>query len=176
MKSATLATLATLVILTCNPVYAATEMFMRISDIPGESADPQYPGWIELRDWKISIHNTNQVNHESSGKKPGIGDITITKDVDSTTTLLHEQCCNGKHYQEAELVVRKAGQPGSEYVLIKIQDLVITSVSTGGSGEEDRLTENVTLNFSKFETDYQPQLPEGRPPVGYGWDIKKGKE
>ena len=28
---------------------------------------------------------------------------------------------------------------------------MITSVSTGGSGGEDRLTENVTLNFAKVE-------------------------
>ena len=34
---------------------------------------------------------------------------------------------------------------------------------TGGSGGEDRLTENVTLNFSKFKYAYVPQKPDGSP-------------
>ena len=36
-----------------------------------------------------------------------------------------------------------------EYLKIKLEEVFITSVSTGGSGGEDRLTENVTLNFAK---------------------------
>jgi len=39
--------------------------------------------------------------------------------------------------------------------------VIITSISTGGSGGEDRLTENVTLNFAEFKTEYTPQKPDG---------------
>ena len=40
-------------------------------------------------------------------------------------------------------------------------EVMVTSVSTGGSGGEDRLTENVTLNFAKFKFSYQPQDAKG---------------
>jgi type VI secretion system secreted protein Hcp len=37
----------------------------------------------------------------------------------------------------------------------------VTSISTGGSGGEDRLTENVTLNFGKVTFAYTPQDSKG---------------
>jgi type VI secretion system secreted protein Hcp len=50
---------------------------------------------------------------------------------------------------------------------------MITSYSTGGSGGEDRLTENVTLNFAKVKLGYIEQTTTGaegaKPEVG--WDI-----
>jgi hypothetical protein len=53
-----------------------------------------------------------------------------------------------------------------------MEDLIITSLSTGGSGGEDRLTENVSLNFAKVKVDYKEQKPRrpGRP-AEMGWDI-----
>ena len=92
------------------------------------------------------------------------------------TTVFHRECCNGKHYAEAVLIVRQAGEPGPGFVRIDFRDMVIKSVSTGGSEGEDRLTENVTLNFSEFKTEYQPQMPEGAPPVGYDWNKTRKKD
>ena len=45
--------------------------------------------------------------------------------------------------------------------------------STGGSGGEDRLTENVTLNFAKVHVDYTPQDDKGAPgtAIPMSWDI-----
>lgn len=37
----------------------------------------------------------------------------------------------------------------------------MSAVSTGGSGGEDRLTENVTLNFAEFKVEYTPQKADG---------------
>jgi type VI secretion system secreted protein Hcp len=71
-------------------------------------------------------------------------------------------CCNGKHFKSALLTVRKAGGAEVEYLKIKLSDILISAVSTGGSGGEDRLTENVTLNFGKFEVTYTGQDKEGK--------------
>ena len=38
---------------------------------------------------------------------------------------------------------------------------MVTAVSTGGSGGEDRLTENVTLNFARVKVDYKEQTEKG---------------
>jgi len=70
-------------------------------------------------------------------------------------------CCNGKHMPEAVLTVRKAGTTPVEYIIIKMEEVMVTSVSTGGSGGEDRLTENVTLNFAKVKFSYVPQTKTG---------------
>ncbi|MNP82799.1 hypothetical protein D3C76_1815560 [compost metagenome] len=54
--------------------------------------------------------------------------------------------------------------------------MLISSLSTGGSGGDDRLTENVTLNFGKVTVDYQPQKADGTKdggPVKYGWNVRQ---
>ena len=69
--------------------------------------------------------------------------------------------------------MRKAGEKPLEYLKIKMTDVIISSVCTGGSGGEDRLTENVTLNFGKFQVEYTPQKKDGagEPAVTVGWNI-----
>jgi type VI secretion system secreted protein Hcp len=42
-------------------------------------------------------------------------------------------------------------------------ECLITAVSTGGSGGEDRLTENVTINFAKIKFEYVEQDATGKP-------------
>jgi type VI secretion system secreted protein Hcp len=81
--------------------------------------------------------------------------------------------CNGKHYKEALLTVRKAGETALEYLKITMKEVMITAVSTGGSGGEDRLTENVTLNFASFKVEYTPQKADGTgdAAIEAAWDI-----
>jgi type VI secretion system secreted protein Hcp len=57
--------------------------------------------------------------------------------------------------------MRKAGGDPMPYLTIKLKDLIVSSVSTGGSGGEDLLTENISLNFASFEVSYQPQDNKG---------------
>ena len=79
----------------------------------------------------------------------------------------------GKHIKDGTLYVRKAGEKPLEYIKITIEPILVTAVSTGGSGGEDRLTENVTLNFGKFEVVYTPQDKEGKggAAIPVAWNI-----
>jgi type VI secretion system secreted protein Hcp len=56
--------------------------------------------------------------------------------------------------------------------------VLVTSVDTGGSGGEDRLTENVTLNFAKVEVGYTPQKPDGTgdAEISLIWNVEKNVE
>jgi type VI secretion system secreted protein Hcp len=87
-------------------------------------------------------------------------------------------CCNGKHFKEAKLIVRKAGEKPLEYLTITMDEVLITSVSTGGSGGEDRLTENVTLNFAKVKLEYKEQggTGGGAASPSMHWDIAANKK
>jgi hypothetical protein len=57
--------------------------------------------------------------------------------------------------------------------------VLITALSTGGSGGEDRLIENITLNFSKVSLDYVPQDGKGgtwkgdTDDLGYRFELKQ---
>jgi type VI secretion system secreted protein Hcp len=70
-------------------------------------------------------------------------------------------CCKGEHFDTAKITMRKAGGDPLDYVVLELTDVIITSVSTGGSASDDLLHESVTLNFAKFKFSYQPQDGKG---------------
>ena len=105
--------------------------------------------------------------------KCNVQDLSFTHYVDKSSAHLQLATLNGKHFKEAKLIVRKAGENPLDYITVTMTDLLITSVSTGGAGGEDRLTENVSLNFAKVKFEYQEQDAKGGGKAAgeYGFDI-----
>lgn len=158
----------------------AVDMFMKIDDIKGEAQDEKHKGSIDILAWSWGLSQSGST-HSGGGSGAGkvnVQDISFTKHVDQSSPNLIRACCKGTHFKQALLTVRKAGDKPLEYIKITLSDLIITSVSTGGSGGEDRLTENVTLNFSQFKFEYTPQDAKGAGggaiPVAY--NISQNKE
>jgi type VI secretion system secreted protein Hcp len=141
----------------------AVDMFIKIDTVDGESKDKVHKKEIDVLAWSWGLSNSGSahVGGGAGAGKVNVQDISFTKWVDSSTPKLLLACCDGKHFANATLVVRKAGEKPVEYIKIKIEEVLITSISTGGSGGEDRLTENVTLNFAKVSVDYVPQDDKG---------------
>jgi type VI secretion system secreted protein Hcp len=158
----------------------AVDIFIKIGDIKGEAKDAVHKGEIDVLAWSWGMAQAAS-GHVGGGLGTGkvnVQDLSLTKYIDLSSPDLMLACCNGKHYPEAKLVVRKAGENPLEYLVIKLTDVMITSVSTGGSGNNDRLTENVSLNFAKVNVDYVEQLAGGgkggTPKMG--WDIEANKK
>lgn len=109
----------------------------------------------------MSNGGTTHMGSGGGAGKANVQDLSFTKYVDASSHALLLACSKGSHQDKANLVVRKAGGTPLEYIKIEMEDVIVTSVSTGGSGGEDRLTENVTLNFSKVKYEYFPQKKDG---------------
>ena len=58
-----------------------------------------------------------------------------------------------------------------------MKKVVVTSVSAGGSGGEDRLRENVTFNYAEIQWKYVPQDQNGNPgtEITKGWNVELGE-
>lgn len=141
----------------------AVDMFLIIDGVKGESTDSKHKEAIDVLAWSWGVSNSGSA-HIGGGRgsgKANVQDLSVTKYIDKATTSLLLSCCTGKHYDKAELIVRKAGDKPLEYLVIKLEEVLISSVSTGGSGGEDRLTENLTLNFAKVNVVYQAQKKDG---------------
>lgn len=141
----------------------AVDMFIKLDNVKGESSDAKHKGEIDILAWSWGMSNSGTTHSGGGGGagKVNVQDLSITKYVDSASTALQLACCTGEHFKKATLVVRKAGKTPLEYIKINIEEILITSVSTGGSGGEDRLTENVTFNFAKVDVEYTPQKADG---------------
>ena len=141
----------------------AVDMFLKIGALEGESLDSVHAKKIDVLAWSWGMSQSGTTHGGGGGGsgKVNVNDISVTKYVDSSSNALIKCVCDGTHHPEATLIVRKAGTTPVEYIVIKMKEVIITSVSMGGSGGEDRLTENVTLNFAEFEYAYKPQKTDG---------------
>lgn len=155
----------------------AVDMFLKLDGIEGEANDDAHGKEIDVLAWSwgTSQSGTTHMGGGGGSGKANIQDLSFTKYIDCATHLLLQRTFDGKHVAEGTLTVRKAGGTPLDYFIIKMTDIIVTSVSTGGSGDEDRLTENVTLNFAKVEIDYVPQKTDGSGDAAKkaGWDIAK---
>ena len=159
----------------------AVDMFLKIDDVKGEAQDDAHKDEIDLLSWTwgMSQSGTMHAGSGGGGGKVSVQDISVTKFVDKSSPNLYNFCASGKQFKEAVLTVRKAGgDKPIEYLVFTLSKCIVTSISTGGSGGEDRLTENVSLNFATVKVEYQPQKPDGSKDGGaipWGWDVAANK-
>jgi type VI secretion system secreted protein Hcp len=153
----------------------AVDMFLELEGVKGESVDKVHKGKIDILAWSWGLSNTGTMHHGSGGGagKAAFQDISITKYIDVASPDLMLYCANGKHFTKGKLIVRKAGETPLEYLVIELEKVMVSAYSTGGSGGEERLTENVTLNFAKVKVEYVMQNEKGGKGNSsvFSWDI-----
>jgi len=158
----------------------AVDILIKIAGVDGESLIQDHEDEIDVLAWSWGLSQSGSM-HMGGGAGAGkvnVQDVSLTKYVDKATPNLMRACCNGEHFSEATLTVRKAGKDALDYLKIKMSPVLVTSVGTGASSGEDRLTENVTLNFAKVEVAYTPQKEDGTgdAEVSLIWNIEKNIE
>lgn len=157
----------------------AVDMFVKIGALKGEAQDDKHKDEIDVIRWSWGLHQTGTGGQGggSGAGKVSVSDLQITKPIDKSTPDLALSCANGKHFDKAIFTVRRAGEHPLEYLVITMEEVLISSISIGGGGNDEILTENVNLNFSKVKVDYKEQTKTG----GAGasptmtWDIKANK-
>jgi len=134
----------------------AVDLFLEVDGIKGESTDDKHKGAVTVLAWSWGLSNSGTFHTGSGGGsgKANFQDISVTKYVDLASADLAYSCASGKHIPKAVFIVRKAGESPLEYLTFQMEDILVTSISTGGSGGEDRFTESVTLNFAKVKMEY----------------------
>lgn len=158
----------------------AVDMFLKLDGIQGESKDHKHKDEIQIESfsWGMTQTGTGGFGGGGGAGKVQVADISVTKLVDKATPALMFACCTGKHIKEGLITVRKAGEKPLEYLKIKLVDILVSGVQHGGHAGGDLISENLTLNFSKFYVEYQEQKPDGSgTPAGQmAWDIKANQK
>jgi type VI secretion system secreted protein Hcp len=164
MSSTTLKTIAIATALTggllAAPVsIAAVDMFLKVPQIPGESLDKSHKNEIDVLAWSWGLWSGSATKKVTTGAC--VQGLSVTHYADAATPGLMMAVTMGQVLGPVTLTVRKSGAIPLEYIKIVMQDATVTSVSNGGSGGEDRLTENFTLDFSSAVFTYIKQNPDG---------------
>ena len=158
----------------------ASDIFAKIGDIKGESLDSKHKDEIEVLSWSWGVQQSGTMAHGGGGGegKASFNDFNLTHHVDKASAVLMKACATGEHIKEATITVRKAGKGQQEFLIIKMNDILITSVNPSGSGDSAATAESVALQCAKVDLEYKPQKADGSLDAGlhFKYDIKGNKE
>jgi type VI secretion system secreted protein Hcp len=167
---------------------AAVDYFLKLDGLPGGSDDEVHENEIEALSFQLGVKQTAPISLRAgtgalSAGSAAISPITIVKQIDKSSPLLFITCATGRHIREAVLTCVNRGDfsatavatPPGEFFIIKLRDVLITSVQTNGAqsdSPEDALLETVTLAFGAIEWIFRDS--EGTEHKG-GFDFKRNR-
>lgn len=156
----------------------ASDIFAKLGDIKGESLDAKHKDEIEVLSFSWGLTNGGTI---SSGGGGGAGkatfqDLAIVHKIDKASPRLMETCATGTHLKDATITHRKAGKGQQEFLIIKMNDVIVTAVTHGGTTEQPG-SESVSLAFAKVDLEYRAQKPDGslEPGIHFKYDLKANK-
>ena len=156
----------------------ASDIFAKLGDIKGESLDDKHKDEIEVLSFSWGVSSVNAPSGPGGGGgKPAFQNLSITHKIDKASPLLLKACATGMHLKEATITHRKAGKGQQEFLIIKMNDVIVTGVQHGGSGTGDTSAETVSLTFAKVDLEYRPQKADGSmdPGVNFKYDLQTNK-
>jgi type VI secretion system secreted protein Hcp len=154
----------------------AVDMFLKITDVKGESKDKSHSGECEIESfsWGASQLGTSSHGTGAGGGKVSMNDFHFVMRNNSASPTLFLFCANGKHLKEATLTCRKAGGTQQNFMIATMSDVLISSYQTGGSSSGEVPMDQISLNYSKIEIDYLAQDEKGitKSAGKKHWDMK----
>ena len=154
-----------------NVAVAASDIFVKLGDIKGESIDSKHKAEIELLSWSWGVvgpFHTNgrqpqQARQPAASAQPACAqDISIVKLVDSASPLLFAKAASGAAIPTATFSVRKSDS-SQDFLVFTLSDVIITSVQQGGAEGGGTPTESVSFGFSGGTIKVLTQAPTGAP-------------
>jgi type VI secretion system secreted protein Hcp len=156
----------------------AESWFLKIDGIHGESADVSHKDEIDVLSWSWGVSTAVGGSGGGGAGKPAFQDFHFVSRISKASPMLFLACASGTHHKTAALSgVRTAGKSKSaEFLTYKLSDVVVTSDQHSGSDDGVPI-EQFSLNYSKIEVTYTPQLASGKvaAPVRAGFDVKMSK-
>jgi len=141
---------------------AATTAVLCNSDIQGESLFAAAPGCIDVLAWSWGL----SLPPGGIGGSVGIQGFSVTKYIDSSSENLFAFVTNQIRLSDTvefrDYVTCSTGCTSqTPYLTIHMKGTRVASQSMGGSGGEDRHTENVTFTFDQISYCYRPTTKGG---------------
>lgn len=142
----------------------ASNILLKLTNIQGESKDAHgHADEIELLSfsWGLTQSATASAASGAGGVAMHVQDMSFSKYADKSTPNLIKYCAKATPIDEAILTVRKAGDTPQDFYIHTMNECIVSSVQTGGSGDAAQMTESFSINFAKVHTVYKVQAEDG---------------
>jgi type VI secretion system secreted protein Hcp len=158
----------------------ATDMFMRIEGVSGESKDANHKDWTDIVTFSWGA---SQPGSMVSGGGGGVGkasfnDLNVSASIDKAAPAILKNCISGKHLSKVEISVCKAGGQQIEYTRITLEEVLVTGVNYTGDPKTETLNVQYAFQAAKVKQQCWEQTDKGGKgaETQVGWNIKENKE
>ena len=158
----------------------AVEMFLKFKEeVPGESQAKGHEKEIHVQSFKFGASNPSSVSSGTTGSGAGkvdVHELKVQKEVDLSSAVLFQKCCEGTHFEEATLVLREAG--GSEpveYWTMSMKQVFVDQISWNAVEQGGKPGEDLHLSFAECKITYWSQNEKGAKDqkAEASWNVKK---
>jgi type VI secretion system secreted protein Hcp len=144
-------------------IVSASDMFLKVGNITGESTDAKHPGEMDVLSWSWGTSNGTAQTKKGQLPSACIQDLALVKLVDTASPALIMMSVTGEVVTDATLTVRRSSQDSPSNILVlKLKNVSVPSYQTGGSEAANSLTEHLTLHFDSLLGEYRPIGPDGK--------------
>lgn len=136
-----------------------TEMNLMFKDLEADEHFFSTP--IDILAWSFGAHTNVKENKLAI---PKIQNLSMTKYMSELTPLFYKFIANQRVFETVVFESTNVNQS----IKFLLHDVVITTVASGGSAGENRLTENIHLDFKNIEIIYKDHMKENSKAVNSG--------
>jgi type VI secretion system secreted protein Hcp len=143
------------------PADAATDIFLQLDGIQGESTHKDHKGEIEVLSWSFGL--TRPIASGGPGMARGgklcASDIALMKILDKSSPAIITNMVSGKTIPKGKLTFVQAGETQQEYLTIELTGILVSSYQASGSSEVPM--DSVSLHFGTAKMSYKPMDEKG---------------
>ncbi len=156
---------------------SADDIYLKGTDITGDSKVRGREGQVLIVAMSEGLGSVLSPTTGARAGKVTFSDIMLSKFVDSSSAKFRELALTGKRIPSVDIETVKKNQLAQMSYKITLKNVLVTSVMTSASGENDKLSEDISLAFDEIVWSIPKVLPDGRngDVVTFGWNAAQNK-
>ncbi|MFT5316086.1 MAG: type VI secretion system secreted protein Hcp [Candidatus Krumholzibacteriia bacterium] len=146
-------------------------MYFPKTDIEGETQDTVMieQKALEIINFEIGAENTINIGSISGGGGAGkatFKQLSITKKTDTSSAQLFAKLCEGKHFNDMIIELRRsggsAGKSGEGFLKWEFKLVMLADISWSGSDGDDICEETILIDYGAMKVSYRKQGQDGK--------------
>jgi type VI secretion system secreted protein Hcp len=160
----------------------ATDIYLQLDGIKGESTDSKHKDWVEISSYTHKITQPASVTARSGGGansgRSQHEPFILIKPHDLASAKIFDACCTGKYLKSAKLEKMVAvGADKAKQVLIELDNVVVASFELDFDEKTQHHFERIALNYGVIKWTYTQTKGDGTAGgnVAAGYSCQEGK-
>ena len=139
-------------------VVDASDMFLKLKGVPGDSTDKVHKGETEVLAWSWGTSTGDALTKKGNAPIACIQDLELRKLIDSGTPSLIVMAVNQALSAEGILTVRTSGEFQTDILTLTLTNVSVKSYQISAESGDNLLAESVVLHFESLQGVYTQMI------------------